>query len=140
MLTWSAASGIGYVVWYNAPKGPSATLAAMVQLSVPVFAAAGGVIFLAERISMLLIIAIFHYYRGYMHGHNRPETDTSQGNNRVRSGEYKKELSMAKRESPAPILYCTAQGILFARGYMGEFATIQCSSRCFHADTAFPQR
>ena len=51
------ASGIGYVVWYAALKGLSATRAATVQLSVPVIAALGGVLFLSERVTPRLAIA-----------------------------------------------------------------------------------
>ncbi|HEU4365541.1 MAG TPA: DMT family transporter, partial [Candidatus Krumholzibacteria bacterium] len=47
----AAASGIGYVVWYAALRGLSATRAATVQLSVPVIAALGGVLFLSESVS-----------------------------------------------------------------------------------------
>ncbi|HEY4127947.1 MAG TPA: DMT family transporter, partial [Gammaproteobacteria bacterium] len=41
-------SGLGYVVWYTALKGLSTTRAAVVQLSVPVIAAFGGVLLLGE--------------------------------------------------------------------------------------------
>lgn len=51
------ASGGGYVVWYAALRGLSATRAAVVQLSVPVLAAAGGVVFLAERVSVRLVLS-----------------------------------------------------------------------------------
>jgi drug/metabolite transporter (DMT)-like permease len=49
------ASGVGYVLWYAALRGLSATRAATVQLSVPVIAALGGVLFLAETISPRLV-------------------------------------------------------------------------------------
>jgi drug/metabolite transporter (DMT)-like permease len=51
------ASGIGYAIWYTALPGLKATNAATVQLSVPVLAALGGIIFLSEPISMRLILA-----------------------------------------------------------------------------------
>ncbi len=51
------ASGVGYVIWYAALGGLTATLAATVQLSVPVIAAAGGIVFMAETITMRLMIA-----------------------------------------------------------------------------------
>ncbi len=51
------ASGVGYVIWYAALRGLSSTRAAIVQLSVPVLAAAGGVIFLAETISLRLALS-----------------------------------------------------------------------------------
>ena len=53
----SIASGLGYVVWYAALRGLSATRAAVVQLSVPVLAAAGGVLFLAETVSLRLVLS-----------------------------------------------------------------------------------
>ena len=51
------ASGLGYVIWYAALKGLQATSAATVQLSVPVIAAIGGVIFLAEAVTPRLVLA-----------------------------------------------------------------------------------
>lgn len=42
-------SGLGYAVWYRALRGHSATSAAVVQLAVPVLAAAGGVALLGEE-------------------------------------------------------------------------------------------
>jgi drug/metabolite transporter (DMT)-like permease len=60
VLSGALASGIGYVIWYSALRGLTAMRAATVQLSVPVLAAAGGVIFLSELVSMRLILsAIF---------------------------------------------------------------------------------
>jgi drug/metabolite transporter (DMT)-like permease len=53
----AAASGLGYVIWYAALRGLSATAAAIVQLSVPVLAALGGVVFMGETISRRLLIA-----------------------------------------------------------------------------------
>lgn len=50
-------SGLGYVVWYAALRGLTATRAATVQLAVPVLAAAGGVLFLSERVSLRLVLA-----------------------------------------------------------------------------------
>jgi drug/metabolite transporter (DMT)-like permease len=57
VLSGSLASGIGYVIWYTALRGLSSTRAAAVQLSVPVLAAFGGVIFLAEVVTSRLLIA-----------------------------------------------------------------------------------
>ena len=51
------ASGLGYVVWYAALRGLTASRAAIVQLSVPAIAAFGGVVFLAEEISLRLLLA-----------------------------------------------------------------------------------
>ena len=57
VLSGAVASGLGYVIWYAALAGLTATRAAIVQLSVPVLAAWGGVAFLAEDISLRLILA-----------------------------------------------------------------------------------
>lgn len=51
------ASGIGYAIWYQALSGLSATKAAVVQLSVPIIAALGGVIFVAEAITQRLTLS-----------------------------------------------------------------------------------
>ena len=56
-LSGALASGLGYVIWYAALKGLTATRAAIVQLSVPVIAAWGGVLLLDETISTRLFIA-----------------------------------------------------------------------------------
>lgn len=57
VLSGAFASGVGYVIWYAALKGLTATRAATVQLTVPIIAAIGGVIFLSEKITMRLIVA-----------------------------------------------------------------------------------
>ena len=51
------ASGIGYVIWYAALRGLTATSAATVQLSVPVIAAVGGVMLMSEDVTLRLVIA-----------------------------------------------------------------------------------
>jgi drug/metabolite transporter (DMT)-like permease len=51
------ASGAGYAVWYAALPSLTATRAALVQLLVPVLAAAGGVALLAESIPLRLPVA-----------------------------------------------------------------------------------
>lgn len=51
------ASGLGYVVWYSAVTGMRATTAAAVQLSVPVLAAAGGVLLLGEPVTLRLLLS-----------------------------------------------------------------------------------
>jgi len=48
-------SGLGYVIWYAALRGHSATSAAVVQLAVPVLAALGGVAFLGEEPTARLV-------------------------------------------------------------------------------------
>lgn len=53
------ASGLGYVLWYKALPYLSTTQAAVVQLLVPVIAAVGGVLFLAETLSQRLLFSAF---------------------------------------------------------------------------------
>jgi drug/metabolite transporter (DMT)-like permease len=50
-------SGIGYAIWYTALPSLKATQAATVQLSVPVIAALGGIVFLGEALTLRLILA-----------------------------------------------------------------------------------
>ena len=50
-------SGIGYAIWYTALPALKATQAATVQLSVPVIAALGGIVFLGEALTLRLILA-----------------------------------------------------------------------------------
>jgi drug/metabolite transporter (DMT)-like permease len=56
-ISGSLTSGIGYVLWYAALRGLTATRAAFIQLSVPVIAATGGVLFLSEAITSRLLFA-----------------------------------------------------------------------------------
>ncbi len=51
------ASALGYVVWYGAIRGLSAGQAATVQLSVPAITAFGGVLLLAEPVTLRLLVA-----------------------------------------------------------------------------------
>ena len=57
ILSGAVASGIGYTVWYAALRHHSATRAAVLQLSVPLIAAFGGVLLLSEVMSKRLLIA-----------------------------------------------------------------------------------
>jgi len=50
------ASGLGYAIWYTALGGLNVTSAATVQLSVPLIAALGGVVLLAEPLSLRLVV------------------------------------------------------------------------------------
>jgi drug/metabolite transporter (DMT)-like permease len=52
-----AASGAGYVIWYSALRGLTATRAAVVQLAVPILAATAGVAFLGEMLSTRLVLS-----------------------------------------------------------------------------------
>lgn len=51
------ASGLGYAIWYTALPALKSTIAASVQLSVPVIAALGGIVFLAESMTLRLVLA-----------------------------------------------------------------------------------
>jgi drug/metabolite transporter (DMT)-like permease len=57
MVSGGLASGVGYAIWYAALPGLKATQAATLQLSVPVIAAVGGVIFLGETITLRLLLS-----------------------------------------------------------------------------------
>lgn len=56
VISGAVTSGAGYVVWYMALRGLSATSAATVQLSVPVITALGGILLLGEDVSLRLVI------------------------------------------------------------------------------------
>ncbi|MEM7247651.1 MAG: DMT family transporter [Acidobacteriota bacterium] len=56
VLSGAVASGLGYAFWYAALAGLTATRAAIVQLVVPVLAALGSVIFLAETVTSRLLL------------------------------------------------------------------------------------
>jgi drug/metabolite transporter (DMT)-like permease len=57
LVSGGITSGLGYVLWYRALRGLSTTKAAIVQLLVPVLAALGGVVFLAEVVSARMVVA-----------------------------------------------------------------------------------
>jgi len=57
IVSGAITSGIGYVIWYAALEYLSAIQAALVQLSVPAIATAGGVLLLLEPLSLRLLIA-----------------------------------------------------------------------------------
>ena len=50
-------SGIGYAIWYTALPTLKATTAAAIQLTVPLLAALGGILFLSESFSLQLLLA-----------------------------------------------------------------------------------
>ncbi len=56
-LSGALASGMGYAIWYTVLPALKSTIAATVQLSVPVIAALGGIIFLNEAITLRLLLA-----------------------------------------------------------------------------------
>lgn len=57
LISGAVTSGIGYAVWYSALPALTTLQAAMVQLAVPIIAAVGGVLLLAEPLSLRLLVA-----------------------------------------------------------------------------------
>ncbi|HEX8174021.1 MAG TPA: DMT family transporter [Pyrinomonadaceae bacterium] len=57
VLSGALASGLGYVIWYEALKGLTATRAATAQLAVPLLAAAGGALLLSEGLTTRLLVS-----------------------------------------------------------------------------------
>lgn len=57
LASGAIASGLGYTLWYRALPHLAPTRAALVQLVVPVLAAAAGVVWLGERVSVRLVVA-----------------------------------------------------------------------------------
>ena len=57
VISGALTSGIGYALWYKTLPALKATQAAIVQLSVPVLAAVGGVVLLAEPLSWRMVLA-----------------------------------------------------------------------------------
>ena len=57
VLSGAVTSGLGYALWYSLLPRLDATVAALVQLTVPVIAVAGGVLLLSEQTTLRLILA-----------------------------------------------------------------------------------
>ncbi len=57
ILSGAITSGLGYVIWYSALSYVPAAIAATLQLSVPVLAAAGGILFLGEPLNLRFVVA-----------------------------------------------------------------------------------
>jgi drug/metabolite transporter (DMT)-like permease len=57
VLSGALTSGVGYILWYTVLRGLTMTGAATVQLTVPMIAAAGGVVLLGEPVSLRLVLA-----------------------------------------------------------------------------------
>ena len=57
VVSGALTSGVGYAIWYAALRGLSSMQAALVQLSVPVLAAAGGIFLLAETATPRLMVS-----------------------------------------------------------------------------------
>jgi drug/metabolite transporter (DMT)-like permease len=57
ILSGAIASGAGYAIWYTVLPALKGATAATVQLSVPVLAAAGGILFLGETLTLRIVLA-----------------------------------------------------------------------------------
>lgn len=57
VLSGAIASGVGYTIWYSVLKYLTATQAGVLQLSVPVIATIGGVIWMQEAVTLTLFIS-----------------------------------------------------------------------------------
>ena len=57
IISGALTSGLGYVIWYSVLPGLKAASAATVQLSVPVLAAAGGILLLGEPLTLRYLLA-----------------------------------------------------------------------------------
>jgi drug/metabolite transporter (DMT)-like permease len=57
IISGAVTSGLGYVIWYSVLPSLKATSAATVQLSVPVLAAAGGILLLGEPLTLRYLLA-----------------------------------------------------------------------------------
>lgn len=57
LASGALASGVGYAIWYTVLPELRATIAATVQLSVPILAAFGGVLLLSETVTLRLFLA-----------------------------------------------------------------------------------
>jgi drug/metabolite transporter (DMT)-like permease len=56
-LAGTMTTGLGYVVWYTALRRLTATRASIVQIAVPVLAAAGGVAIMGESMTLRLVLS-----------------------------------------------------------------------------------
>ena len=56
VVSGAITSGLGYAIWYAAMAKLSVTQAAVLQLTVPIIAALGGVVFLHELFSAQLLL------------------------------------------------------------------------------------
>ena len=57
VISGAITSALGYSLWYVALRGLTVSIASVIQLSVPIIAAIGGVLFLSESISLRLMLS-----------------------------------------------------------------------------------
>ena len=84
-------SGMGYVLWYRVLRSITTAQASVVQLSVPVIAAFGGVAFLSEHVSTRLVTASAVILGGVavavITGHSKRRDGSPTNNQPVRTGQ-----------------------------------------------------
>ena len=56
LVSGAVTSGLGYALWYRALKALTSVQGALVQLSAPAIAAAGGIAFLAEPLTLRIFL------------------------------------------------------------------------------------
>lgn len=66
VFSGALASGVGYTIWYMVLRDISNTMAAVLQLLVPIIAALGGVVFVGEPITMRLSLAALFILGGFL--------------------------------------------------------------------------
>lgn len=83
LISGIVTSGMGYVLWYKALRSLTITQASLIQLTVPVIAAFGGVAFLSEQLSIRLITASALILGGVTIAilKSRPIADSNEGAN-----------------------------------------------------------
>ncbi len=72
------ASALGYAIWYSVLPQIDASLAAIAQLSVPIIALLGGMIFLSEPLTIRFIIAAILIICGVLTALYRPKRQTAK--------------------------------------------------------------
>ncbi|WP_372793958.1 DMT family transporter [Pontiella sp.] len=73
ILSGAVTSGLGYVVWYRALRHLTTTTASVVQLTIPILAALGGILFLNEDLTLRLIISSALILGGVLVGLRKPK-------------------------------------------------------------------
>jgi drug/metabolite transporter (DMT)-like permease len=57
VLSGAVTSGLGYALWYRVLPELPASVAAVAQLTVPVIALAGGIVFIGEELTWRFLVA-----------------------------------------------------------------------------------
>lgn len=101
LLAGGLAPALGYMVWYAALKGLSATAAAVVQLLVPILAALVGALWLGEVLTPRLLIAFLAVLGGVLLVlvRREPNRRTDVGTTKPLLGPCRPEISPVRTES-----------------------------------------